>query len=103
MNLSYGLPGNPSPTGYPGGAGGLLNQMSSNLIISGAGGGAGGFNGTGASAPSFYFNYITHGWIPIGSRSNAAPASGAGGAGEGPRSIAGVANGGDGGAIYYFV
>lgn len=103
INLSYGLPGNPSPTGYPGGAGGLLNQMSSNLIISGAGGGAGGFNGTGASAPSFYFNYITHGWIPIGSRSNAAPASGAGGAGEGPRSIAGVANGGDGGAIYYFV
>lgn len=97
-----GQQGSTSATGYLGGHGGTLNaNVLAAPLLSGPGGGAGGFNGYGATAGSFYL-IVGEVWGTTKSGSSAAPISGAGGAGEGPNSISNIANGGDGGAIVYF-
>lgn len=103
-NTSTGNQGISSATGYDGGAGGTLNQNNSNIIISGPGGGSGGFNGIGASAANFkYTGNFTQNWEVTYAGTRVATGSGAGGSGEGPTSVAEIANGGNGGAVYLFM
>ena len=84
-NISTGMIGQSSATGYAGGSGGSLNQNNSGIIISGAGGGGAGFTGSGANAPNFSYNgNIIQNWQPTYAGSRSASGSGAGGAGEGP-------------------
>lgn len=100
---SIGGNGETSAYGYSGGAGGYIDPNDAGVLVSGPGGGGGGFFGPGARAPSFKIP------VPIiilyhveNSGSSAGVLSGAGGAGEGPISVARVANGGDGNAIVIF-
>lgn len=99
---SKGNPGFTSATGYPGGDGGALDSdILSTPFISGPGGGGGGFNGKGATAGSFFLTGFGI-WAITNSGNPADISGGGGGAGEGPRSISLIANGGDGGAIIFF-
>ena len=99
---SRGLTGLISITGYSGGTGGLVNDdVVGTVLLSGPAGGAGGFNGQGAGAGSYYL-IVPDIWGITNSGSSAISMSGAGGAGEGPKSIPNIANGGDGGAVVFF-
>lgn len=100
---SRGQSGSTSTTGYSGGAGGLVDDsLIGTVLLSGPGGGAGGFNGQGAGAGSYYL-IVPDIWGITNSGYSAISMSGAGGAGEGPKSIANIANGGDGGFTVFFM
>lgn len=97
--ISTGNQGTTSATGYLGGFGGSI-RASGGASVSGPGGGAGGFNGRGATAASFIPRF--GGYRATNDGADADAQSGAGGAGEGPASVSGIANGGDGGAVIFF-
>ena len=101
-NITTGNAGTMSATGYSGGAGGTLDTIFSPKFLSGPGGGAGGINGHGATAASFYVIIPPNTWGNTNRGSSATYSNGAGGAGEGPNSIPNIANGGDGGAVVIF-
>lgn len=101
---SLGFPGQTSGTGYLGGMGGNIQVYPPIESADGPGGGAGGYNGTGASAGSFSLNFVdpVTPWKVSDPGKPAAPQSGAGGAGAGPIRIDSITNGADGAVILTF-